>query len=179
MTRTASGPRSERETSVGLAPSVVVATVSDEKPVLLVDPPAAEMAMGALTGVASVWTAPADATVPSDAGEPSTDPGFAVAGQVKFGRSFIAPESVGTLDFTGMTDGPIVAGDDPSYHRTDTVDLGVVQHGEAELQLEDGSSTRLGPGSFFVVAGVQHRWRVIGDEPLVFAVFTLGARRAP
>ena len=91
---------------------------------------------------------------------------------------FLLIRQFGTLDFTGMTEGPIVAGADASFHQTDTIDLGVVQSGEAELQLEDGRSARLGPGSFFVVAGVQHRWRVIGDEPLVFAVFTVGARRA-
>jgi len=168
------GPSQTRQ----MSPHVVVAQYDENaKPVLVEDASPAEMSMGALTGVVSVWQSPSVPTIPTQVGTVSADAGFAVAGQVKFGRSWIAPASDGELDYTGMTSGPIIAGHDPSYHRTDTVDLGYVTSGEAELRLEDGQVATLRTGSAFVLTGMQHQWHVLGDVPFEFTVFTVGAER--
>lgn len=165
------------KTTMRITPAVVVARYrEDGAEVLDTDSPLTAFTTD-LSGAVSVWQSDALASVPDRVGHPSPDTSFAAAGSVKFGRAWIAPGTVGALDFTGMTSGPVVAGSDPSFHRTDTLDLGVVEEGEAELHLENGQIARLSPGSCFVLTGQQHRWNVLGDDPFVFTVFTVGAER--
>jgi len=161
-----------------MAPHIVIAHYDETgKPALTQDVAPAEMSMGTLTGVASIWQSPAVATIPGQVGTVSADPNFAVPGQVKSGRSWIGPAKDGELDFTGMTSGPMIAGADPKFHRTDTLDLGFITAGEAELKLENGDIATLRPGSSFVITGMQHSWHVLGDIPFKFVVFTVGAHR--
>lgn len=163
----------------GLVPHLVVAAYDElGHPQLTENAEPAQMAMGDLTGVVSLWSAPAAPFIPGDVGETSSDTGFAAAGQVKFGRSWIAPAADGEFDFSAMTSGPLVGGREPGFHRTDTLDLGVVTAGEAELRLENGAVATLRPGSCFVITGMQHAWHVLGEEAFVFTVFTLGAVRS-
>lgn len=94
-----------------MAPHIVIAHYDETgKPALTQDVAPAEMSMGTLTGVASIWQSPAVATIPGQVGTVSANPNFAVPGQVKFGRSWIGPAKDGELDFTGMTSGPMIAG---------------------------------------------------------------------
>ena len=44
-------------------------------------------------------------------------------------------------------------------HRTNSIDYGIVMSGEIELELDDGSRTRLGAGSVIVQRGTSHLWR--------------------
>lgn len=48
--------------------------------------------------------------------------------------------------------------DDKGHHATSTVDMSVLLEGELWLQLEDGSETRLTPGSCVVLRGNRHAW---------------------
>jgi quercetin dioxygenase-like cupin family protein len=44
-------------------------------------------------------------------------------------------------------------------HRTDSIDYGIVLSGEVEMELDDGSKTRLGAGAIVVQRGTMHLWR--------------------
>lgn len=44
-------------------------------------------------------------------------------------------------------------------HRTDSIDYGIVLSGTVEMELDDGSTTLLGPGTIIVQRGTMHRWR--------------------
>jgi mannose-6-phosphate isomerase-like protein (cupin superfamily) len=66
-----------------------------------------------------------------------------------------------------------VEGDDPAapgMHATDTLDFMVVLDGAVVLGLDDGEHT-LGVGDVVVQRGTRHRWRVVGEQPLTYAVF--------
>ena len=62
----------------------------------------------------------------------------------------------------------------PFYHSTDTLDYVVVLRGRIELQLET-CSVELAAGDCVVDRGVNHAWRVLGDEPAMLAVAFLPA----
>lgn len=62
-------------------------------------------------------------------------------------------------------------------HTTDTVDFEIVLRGEIYLQLDDGVETLLRPGDTVVQNGTRHVWRNAGPEPVLLAVFMVGARR--
>ena len=68
--------------------------------------------------------------------------------------------------------------DDPGMHTTDTIDFEVVLSGELILELDDGVETVLRPGDTVVQNGTRHRWANRGTEPVVMAVFMVGANRA-
>jgi mannose-6-phosphate isomerase-like protein (cupin superfamily) len=67
--------------------------------------------------------------------------------------------------------------DEPGMHTTDTIDFEVVLSGRVTLELDDGTETELHPGDTVVQNGTRHRWRNLGDEPTVIAVFIVGANR--
>ena len=50
-------------------------------------------------------------------------------------------------------------------HRTESLDYGIVLSGAVTLLLDDGSSTRLGPGDVVVQRGTDHAWVNETDEP--------------
>ncbi|HVM13782.1 MAG TPA: cupin domain-containing protein [Egibacteraceae bacterium] len=62
-------------------------------------------------------------------------------------------------------------------HTTDTIDFEIVLRGEVYLQLDDGVETLLRPGDTVVQNGTRHVWRNAGSEPVLLAVFMVGARR--
>jgi len=67
--------------------------------------------------------------------------------------------------------------DEPGMHTTDTVDFEVVISGELVLELDDGATKTLRPGDTVVQNGTRHRWHNPGTEPVVVAVFMVGASR--
>ena len=69
--------------------------------------------------------------------------------------------------------------DDPGMHTTDTVDFEVIISGQVALELDDGAEKIMGPGDTVVQNGTRHRWRNPGTEPVIIAVFMVGAHRAP
>jgi len=64
---------------------------------------------------------------------------------------------------------PLEAG----WHRTRSIDVDVVLAGRLGLDLAGGDSVELGPGDAVVQRGTDHRWRVIGDEPVQFVAVML------
>lgn len=45
------------------------------------------------------------------------------------------------------------------FHRTNSIDYGIVLAGEIELELDDGVKTIVGPHSIIVQRGTNHMWR--------------------
>ncbi len=59
------------------------------------------------------------------------------------------------------------------FHRTDSIDYGIVISGEVELELDDGRVTRLGPGDIVVQRGTIHLWRNPSTTEVCRIVFVL------
>jgi mannose-6-phosphate isomerase-like protein (cupin superfamily) len=59
------------------------------------------------------------------------------------------------------------------WHRTDTIDFGVVLAGEVYLRLEQGE-VLLTPGTAFVQVGSRHAWRNRGSEPCLAIAVVVG-----
>jgi hypothetical protein len=64
--------------------------------------------------------------------------------------------------------------DNPGFHSTPTIDMGVVLEGELWLTLDDGEETRLRAGDFFVQGATRHAWSVRGDQPAAMLAVMLG-----
>jgi mannose-6-phosphate isomerase-like protein (cupin superfamily) len=65
--------------------------------------------------------------------------------------------------------------DAPGFHRTQTVDYGVVLDGEIELHLDEAAPVRLKRGEAFVQNGTRHAWRNPSSSPATLAVVLVGA----
>lgn len=68
--------------------------------------------------------------------------------------------------------------DNPGMHTTDSVDYGIVLEGELELELDDGATTTVLPGTIVVQRGTRHAWRNRTDRPARMAFVLVGARPA-
>lgn len=58
-------------------------------------------------------------------------------------------------------------------HRTNSIDYGIILSGEVELELDDGATTRLGPGDIVVQRGTIHLWRNPSTSQACRIVFVL------
>lgn len=58
-------------------------------------------------------------------------------------------------------------GGESPFHRTNSIDYGIVLAGEIELELDDGSRTVAGPHAIIVQRGTNHKWR--NPSPTAFA----------
>ena len=65
------------------------------------------------------------------------------------------------------------------WHTTATIDVDIVLSGRLELALPDQPPVVLGPGEAVVQRGTHHRWRPVGDEPVVWAALMLALRSQP
>ena len=61
------------------------------------------------------------------------------------------------------------------WHATATVDVDVILSGRVRLDLRGERSVELGPGDVVVQRGTDHRWVVLGDEPMRMATVMLSA----
>lgn len=150
--------------------------------------PLAPVSVGALPGVEfyRIWGRD-DAPSTGDGGtEASFAPYFPGAGGTRFVVLRWPPETgrgpQGDPDalraeaeqvFPGLLQA--LAPDEKGHHATATVDMSVVLEGELWLRLEDGSETRLTPGSCVVLRGNRHSWSNRGAEPAVMASVFIGA----
>lgn len=73
--------------------------------------------------------------------------------------------------------GELFEADDPGFHRTDSIDYGVLLEGELCLELDEGQGTHLRPGDVVVQMGTRHAWRNTGNTPARMLFVMLGARR--
>lgn len=65
----------------------------------------------------------------------------------------------------------------PGFHRTDTVDYGVLLEGELELQLDEGETACFKAGDLVVQNGTRHAWRNPGSVPARMLFVMVGAVR--
>ncbi len=68
--------------------------------------------------------------------------------------------------------------DNPGMHTTDSVDYGIVLEGELELELDDGATTTVTPGTVVVQRGTRHGWRNRSGRPARVAFILVGATPA-
>lgn len=61
----------------------------------------------------------------------------------------------------------------PMMHRTQSLDFGIVLAGHVYMDLDDGSSTLMGPGDFAVQRATMHAWRNASETEWVRMAFIL------
>lgn len=77
------------------------------------------------------------------------------------------------------TDEKVESDRHPSFHRTETIDFGIVLSGEIVLLMDEGETT-VGPGEIVIQRGTNHGWANRTDQPcriafvLIDGVFTDG-----
>lgn len=137
-----------------------------------------------------IWGGDEAPTYPSDGSLPAFTTYFPAVGGYRFG--FFTLPSAGTqpradvdivaeldtlnTDLPGLLDHMEPA--DPGMHTTDTVDFEVILSGEVTLELDDGAERTMRAGDTVVQNGTRHRWHNRGAEPVVIAVFMVGAHRS-
>ena len=67
--------------------------------------------------------------------------------------------------------------DGSGFHRSDTIDYGVVLDGEIVLDLDQGRTRRLRKGDVIVQVGTRHAWRNPGNAPAKLFFVLTGAQR--
>lgn len=67
--------------------------------------------------------------------------------------------------------------DAPGFHRSDTIDYGVVVEGEIWLELDGGVTRHLRQGDVIVQIGTRHAWRNRGTAPARMFFVLVGAVR--
>lgn len=136
-----------------------------------------------------LWGGDEAPTYPGDGGLPSHTTYFPGVGGYRFGFFTLPPSGteppVGidigaelealAAALPGMLDHMEPA--EPGMHTTDTVDFEVVLSGEVTLELDDGAEKTMWTGDTVVQNGTRHRWHNRGSEPVVIAVFMVGATR--
>jgi mannose-6-phosphate isomerase-like protein (cupin superfamily) len=137
-----------------------------------------------------LWGADQAPTFPDDGGPTAQPTNFPPLGGYRFGFATIPPGTVpvpADLDLQaalaemeeklpGLM--AYIEPDNPGMHTTDTIDFEVILSGELILELDDGVEKVLRPGDTVVQNGTRHRWRNQGTEPVVMAVFMVGAHRS-
>ncbi len=73
--------------------------------------------------------------------------------------------------------GELFEADNLGFHRTDTIDYGVLLEGELSLELDEGRSTQLRRGDVVVQVGTRHAWRNTGNTPARMLFVMVGASR--
>ncbi len=105
-------------------------------------------------------------TFPADgAGAPTTDVDFSAALDEAVAK---LPDLVERLE-----------PDAPGMHTTDTVDYAIVLDGPIDLELDDGATTTIAPGTVVVQCGTRHGWRNRSGRPVRVAFVLIGATPAP
>lgn len=69
----------------------------------------------------------------------------------------------------------MLPGGESPFHRTNSIDYGIVIEGEVELELDDGARKSIGPGGVIVQRGTNHLWRNTTDKPCRIAFVLIEA----
>ncbi|MBA6420977.1 cupin domain-containing protein [Pseudomonas sp. 5Ae-yellow] len=75
--------------------------------------------------------------------------------------------------------GELFEADEPGFHRTDSIDYGVVLDGEIILELDDGCTSVLQSGDIVIQMGTRHAWRNAGSTPAKLLFVMVAAGRMP
>lgn len=73
--------------------------------------------------------------------------------------------------------GELFEADAPGFHRSDTIDYGVVLEGEITLELDGGCRRLLRQGDVIVQMGTRHAWSNTGNKPARLLFVMVGAQR--
>jgi mannose-6-phosphate isomerase-like protein (cupin superfamily) len=137
-----------------------------------------------------LWGGDEAPTYPGDGSVPALTTYFPTVGGYRFGFFSLPPAGTQPADdidigaeltslnerLPGMLDHMEM--DEPGMHTTDTVDFEVVLSGEVTLELDDGAEKTMRAGDTVVQNGTRHRWHNRGTDPVVIAVFMVGAHRS-
>jgi mannose-6-phosphate isomerase-like protein (cupin superfamily) len=83
------------------------------------------------------------------------------------------------FDNVGASEHQAASARHASFHRTETIDYGIVLHGEVTLLMDDGEAT-VGPGDVVIQRGTNHGWANRSEETcrivfiLVDATYAVG-----
>lgn len=102
------------------------------------------------TGDAAFLTIWSTATVPADNNDP-------VDGRTR--DTGLTLERGSVIRITDM-----LPGQASPFHRTNSIDYGIVLDGEIELELDDGAKTTIRQGGIIVQRGTNHLWRNTSDK---------------
>jgi len=170
---------------------VVTGHDAADKAIFVSDQQVDPITLGLLPGAEfhRLWGADETPTFPDDGAEPSGPTYFPAVGGFRFGFFSLPPAGTRTPDDVDLNQAVAeveaalpgmlshMEPDEPGMHTTDTIDFEVVVSGEVVLELDDGVEKLLGPGDTVVQNGTRHRWENRGPEPVVIAVFMVGAHR--
>jgi hypothetical protein len=153
---------------------VVAARGEDGKSHFTESGPPARLAIPGLVESAFVWGATETPNLPDQFGKLPLDIALPLPGGTKFGLSCFAPHSAGRTDPAVRAALGVDVADD-GMHGHDTLDYEVIISGKIDLTLDSGEVTTLTPGTMLMMAGVNHAWRNIYDEPCIFVTVSVGA----
>lgn len=138
-----------------------------------------------------LWHTDTTPSMPEDLGEPGAPTYFPPAGGSVCRVVTFPPDSEGIsdphFDFAAALEEAtdtvpalveVLEPDHPGMHATDSVDYGIVLSGELELELDDGETTVVRPGTVVIQRGTRHAWRNRTDEPVRVAFVLIGATSA-
>jgi quercetin dioxygenase-like cupin family protein len=111
------------------------------------------------TGDAAMVTIWTTATVPADCND-ETDGRLRDAGTTLKGGSVIR-----VVD--------MLPGASSQFHRTSSIDYGIIISGEIELELDNNLTKTIGPGGIIVQRGTIHKWRNPSENEICRIVFVL------
>jgi quercetin dioxygenase-like cupin family protein len=69
----------------------------------------------------------------------------------------------------------MLPGGESPFHRTNSIDYGIVLEGEVELELDDGRKTTVGRHGVIIQRGTNHLWRNTTDKPCRIAFVLIEA----
>ena len=69
----------------------------------------------------------------------------------------------------------MLPGKESPMHRTNSIDYGIVLHGEIELELDDGARRTVRQGGIVIQRGTSHIWRNTTDTPCRIAFILIEA----
>ena len=136
-----------------------------------------------------VWATPAAGRIPAQVDDPTTPTLSHVpsAGETRFIVATFPPDSVlaapefrpdlAAAENSRLSPGLADAFEPDGFHRTDSIDYGIVLEGELCLELDDGTKTRLRKHDLVVQNGTRHAWRNDSNLPATVAFVLIGTRR--
>ena len=105
-----------------------------------------------------LWTTP---TVPADNNDETDGRSRDVGTTLKGGSAFRIVD--------------MLPGGESPFHRTNSIDYGIVLEGEIELELDDGARRTVRQGGIIVQRGTNHLWRNTTDKPCRIAFILIEA----
>jgi quercetin dioxygenase-like cupin family protein len=117
--------------------------------------------------------------LPSQIGTPASGIGMPKLGQTKLALTWHSPDSNKTRNVSGLEEVGLDVSKGAGFHRSPTIDFGVVLFGELELEVEGAGTVLLSQGSSWVLTGQNHIWHNPGSEDCVCMTFMMGAEERP